>query len=116
MSIYLWFAAVINGLFSILYFICMFTEKGAWYAYEPMSMRITEFVISAVTFTGFIMLLQWKRLGLIILTLVVIVNTIMALMNGAELVFSVAPAASWFILILMLKIKKDGVSCMDHLE
>lgn len=115
-SIYLWFATVINGLLTTLYFICMFTDKGAWSAYEPMSQRVTEFVISAVTLTGFIMLLSWKRLGLIILSIVVIINTITALLNDVGPVFTIGPAAGWLLLMLMLKIKKDGVSCMNHLD
>ena len=62
------------------------------------------------------MLLSWKRLGLIILSIVVIINTITALLNDVGPVFTIGPAAGWLLLMLMLKIKKDGVSCMEHLD
>lgn len=116
-AFYLWLGIVVNSLLSLAYFATIFTQKGLWSAYDPMSSRIYGFVASAVLVIGYLALIKWKKIGFYILIIMGVFSLIMNLFAGGQVSFSTFfPIVSMLVLYAVLQIKKNGKSCWEQLD
>ena len=116
-TFYLWFCIVVNSLFSVAYFVTIFTHKGLWSAYDPMSSRIYGFVTSAVLVLGYFALLKWKKWGFKILLFMGVVLLMMNMFYGGPVsFFTFSPIVSLLVLYVVMQIKKNGKSCWEQLD
>lgn len=115
-SAYLWFGLIVNSIMAIAYFATIFTSRGLWSAYDPMSSRILGFIASAICVWGYVNLFRWKRLGFYILVVMGILSLIGNFVGGDRVTLSTfGPIVSIAILYGVLQLTKSGKSCWNQL-
>ncbi|MGN0213332.1 MAG: hypothetical protein ACI4AH_00810 [Muribaculaceae bacterium] len=116
-TFWLWLGVVVNSLLTIAYFATIFTQKGLWSAYDPMSSRIYGFVTSGVLVLGYLALIKWKRFGFFILIFMGVLSLMMNMFDGGQVSFATfSPITSLLVLYVVLQIKKNGKSCWEQLD
>ncbi len=116
-SFYLWFGIVVNSLIGIVYFVTIFTSKGLWTAYDPMSSRIYGFASSFILVAGYFSLLKWKKFGFYVLAAMAVLSLGINLVTGTNAdLGTFGPIVSLMILFAVLQLKKNGKSCWEQLS
>lgn len=116
-SFWLWLGAIINVIFTIVYFLLLFSSKGLWSATpEPTWLRIIWVLQSITLITGYTMLIKWKKFGFYILVAMSILSIILNLFTSEISVATFSPIVSIALLYFVLQLKKDDIAYWDAMD
>lgn len=112
-SIYLYMGIVLNGLMSIFALIDSLTGKGG----DGMWIKSLILLLNAL---GFVMLLQWRKSGFILLSVMAIINVIYTCLlsewRPGNSIMLLSAICGLLVLYLVLQIRRDGKSAWSWLE
>jgi len=116
-TFWLWLGAVINVIFTIIYFLLLFSSKGLWSATpEPTWLRITWVLQSITLITGYAMLIKWKKFGFNILVAMSILSIILNLFTNEISIATFSPIVSIILLYYILQLKKNNITYWNAMD
>lgn len=119
-TFWLWLGIVANALASILYSILLFSSIGLFSSTpEPLWLRLIWVISCLAAIGGYLLMLQWKKIGFWIVLGLHILNCLVWLPMMPEMGFFYTIITSLFpvvVLYAVLQLKQNGVSYWKSLQ